>query len=63
MLWVITTLTFVATFAVLAAIFYAFAPGGELLLSDTPNDYAVIGNDVVPLKCEKTFSKSYFEKN
>jgi tight adherence protein C len=28
MLWAITTLTFVATFAVLAAVFYAFAPGG-----------------------------------
>jgi tight adherence protein C len=28
MLWVITTLTFVATFTILAAVFYAFAPGG-----------------------------------
>ncbi len=28
MLWAITALTFVATFAILAAVFYAFAPGG-----------------------------------
>ena len=42
---------------------YAFSPGGQLLLSDVPNDYAVIGNDVVPLKCERTFPKSYFDQN
>src|ERR1700733_9165431 len=28
MLWAVTALTFVATFAILAAVFYAFAPGG-----------------------------------
>jgi len=42
---------------------HAIAPGGELLLTDGPNDYAVIGNDVVPLKCEKTFPGRYFDKN
>ena len=30
MLWAITALTFVATFGILAAVFYAFAPGGGI---------------------------------
>jgi tight adherence protein C len=33
MLWAITALTFVATFAILAAVFYAFAPGGSGITS------------------------------
>lgn len=37
-------------------------PNGELLLTDEPNTYAVIDNQIVPLKCEKTFSKGYFRE-
>lgn len=42
---------------------YALAPSGELLLSDGPNEYAIVQGDVVPLKCEKTAPDSYFDKN
>lgn len=41
---------------------YAISPDGHLLLSDGPNDYAIIDLEIVPLKCEKTFDSSYFEK-
>jgi hypothetical protein len=40
---------------------YAIAPSGELLLSDGPNDYAVVRGAVVPLKCEKTFPGGFFD--
>jgi HEAT repeat protein len=39
---------------------HAIAPSGELLLSDGPNDYAIVQNQIVPLKCEKMLPGSYF---
>lgn len=42
---------------------YAIAPTGELLLSDGPNDYAVVNGDVAPLKCETTLPGNYFDTN
>ncbi len=39
---------------------YAISPDGHLLLSDGPNDYAIIDREIVPLKCEKTFDGNYF---
>ncbi len=40
---------------------YAISKEGHLLLTDVPNDYAVIENQIVPLKCTKQFAKSYFD--
>lgn len=40
---------------------YAFGPNNELLISDGPNDYAVIDNKIIPLKCELEFEGSYFK--
>ena len=42
---------------------YAIAPSGELLLSDGPNDYAIVREKIVPLRCEKTFPGSFFDKH
>jgi hypothetical protein len=42
---------------------YAIAPTGDLLVSDGPNDYAVIEDQIVPLKCEKTLPGSYFSRH
>jgi HEAT repeat protein len=39
---------------------HAIAPTGELLLSDGPNDYAIVQDRIVPLKCETKFPQSYF---
>jgi hypothetical protein len=41
----------------------AKGPNGEILLSDTPNQYAVIEREIVPLKCEKVFKGSFFDRN
>jgi hypothetical protein len=41
----------------------AKAPSGEILLTDGANTYALIDNEVVPLKCEKTHPGSYFKQN
>jgi hypothetical protein len=38
---------------------HAIAPGGKLLLSDGANTYAVLGERIVPLKCEKTHAEGY----
>ena len=40
---------------------HAVSPSGELLLSDGPNDYAVIDNRIVPLKCEKLRPGNFFD--
>lgn len=40
---------------------YAFGPNNELFFSDGPNDYAVINNQIVPLKCELKVEGSYFD--
>lgn len=39
---------------------YAVTKDGILLLSDIPNDYAVINGKVKPLLCEKEFEEDYF---
>jgi len=41
---------------------HARGPNNELLLSDGPNDYAVIGSTIVPLRCERTRQGSYFSQ-
>lgn len=41
---------------------HAVSPGGDLLLSDGPNSYAVIDRRVVPLMCESVFEGDYFDR-
>jgi tight adherence protein C len=53
MLWAITALTFVATFAILAAVFYAFAPGG----SGVANRLSRMANAATAPAQEATFSE------
>ena len=53
MLWAITALTFVATFAILAAVFYAFAPGG----SGVANRLSRLANAATAPAQEATFSE------
>lgn len=40
---------------------YAAGLNGELLLSDGANDFAIVADDVVPLKCELVRPGSYFQ--
>ena len=53
MLWAITTLTFVATFAILAAVFYAFAPGG----AGIANRLSRLANTAAPAVQEASFAE------
>ena len=54
MLWAITALTFVATFGILAAVFYAFAPGGTGIatrlsrMANTAAPPAYAGSQLLP---------------
>lgn len=42
---------------------HAIAPSGELLLADEPNQYAIVGDEVVPLKCEIVRQENYFRSD
>jgi tight adherence protein C len=53
MLWAITALTFLATFAILAAVFYAFSPAGSGILSRL----ARLANTAAPPVHEASFSE------
>src|ERR1035438_2287954 len=53
MLWAVTALTFVATFAILAAIFYAFAPGGAGIASRLSR----MANTAAPAVEESSFAE------
>jgi tight adherence protein C len=58
MLWVVTALTFVATFAVLAAIFYAFTPGG----AGIANRLSRMTNTAAPAVEESSFAEKQKER-
>jgi tight adherence protein C len=53
MLWAITTLTFLATFAILAAVLYAFAPGG----AGIANRLSRLANTAAPAIEEASFAE------
>jgi tight adherence protein C len=58
MLWAITALTFVATFAILAAVFYAFAPGS----SGIANRLSRLANTAAPPVEETSFTDKQKER-
>lgn len=58
MLWVITTLTFVGTFTILAAVFYAFAPGGTGIVSRLSR----LANTAAPPIEETSFAEKQKER-